>query len=131
MRVGINRESGLRPLSRRERSCPRLANVLADPGGKRGFVDRVPRKGQDHGRGFAFGSGKRQGVAVEKHVGGHEAGAFVAVDEGVVGDDACGIRRGEGRKIGGLVGMEIPGTGQGGIEEALVAQSRGPAKFRQ
>jgi len=53
--------------------------VLAEPSGISGLVDLAGGQRTRYRSGVGFRSDKLEAVAVEEHVGRHEAGAFVTI----------------------------------------------------
>ena len=64
-------------------------------------------------------------VASRKDMGEHEGDAFVAIDKGVIADDAVGIGRRQSAEIGIVMGGKMPGAGTCGARQSAIPKTRG------
>src|SRR6266850_2931284 len=101
-----------------------MLDVCAEPRGKGGLIEGSGGEAQDGLCGGFFGGNELIPVHFEEEDTDEEAGAFVAIEEGVVADNTEGVGSGhvdDVRVV--LVGVKLLGPGECGLEEAQVANT--------
>lgn len=128
--TGDRHRSRLRP--GRWDGAPRIAlrfrPVVAKPTGETGFVDLARCKTTDHEHRFRFCNENVDVVRAEKGHERQQRRTFVAVDEGVVFDDADGVGGREFGQVRFTVARTVFGSPGSRFEYTLVAQARRPAE---
>ena len=109
-----------------------FAEVSPNPLGQLGFGQFAFCQAQHNGDRFYGVGGEFASIQPEKKAESEKAGAFVAISEGMVADDAEAVSSGQTRQIGcGLVRMQVLGAGQRRIESASVSRAGQATVFRQ
>jgi hypothetical protein len=88
------------------------------------FIERACCEIPDGLSSVFFAGFEVEAVEFEKQNPDYETGSLVAIDEGMVADNAGGVKSGHAHDVGAVgVGMVLAGTGQGGLQQPSIAQS--------
>jgi len=97
-----------------------------------GFAECAGGKIQNRPRGILLTRDEADAVELEEKNAYDESRPFVAIDKGMITDDACRIERGhcdDVTRVG--IGMVLGGPSQSGLEKPSVPQCRGTAVSSQ
>src|SRR5712691_2605849 len=100
-------------------------DVGAEPGGEGGFIEGSGGEGEDGLGGGFFSCREVKTVQLEEKDADEEAGAFIAIDEGVGADDAGDVGSSLVYNVRvAAVGMQLSGPGESRVQQAGIAKAR-------
>jgi hypothetical protein len=104
---------------------PPASNVGPQPSGRCSFVEGACCKIPDGLSGIFLGGLEVEAVEFEEQNPDYKTGPLVAIDEGMVAENAGCVKSGHCDDVGIVGGgVVLAGTGQSGLQQPSVAQSR-------
>ncbi len=103
----------------------------AQPFGEGGFVQFAGREGKHRCRRFRLRDNQTLVIQGEEETDCQKCRPFVAIDEGVVTRDTEAVGGSERRNIRFPIDGQIGSSGQSGIEQASIPQTRRTTMFRE
>ena len=105
------------PLSNPRRSAHLTARLLPDvlpqPGGEPGLIERACRQTHHGLSGIGFARPEVEAVEFKEEDADDKSGSLIAVQEGMIADNACGVESGHFNNVwGACVGIVLAGPSQ-------------------